>query len=147
MKKKIQKNDAEVQLKLMKRKVITNTKMEEENDGGLVILIAKYGCNSNVNEWLDGFDVTFPLQFGVSDSRLLLTSYSKSQMLGFSIVQGISKLIASTSTDHVVSDESKSLSKWTHCLLYGTLCFTSVVVIIKIMMMKKNASTTKSSYC
>jgi hypothetical protein len=88
------KKDAQLQMTLMKRKAMVNKRIEEEKNG-LVIVSAMYGYITNEkntnddskNDNDDGidtcFDVTIPLQFWVSDSRLLLSSNSKSQMLGF----------------------------------------------------------------
>ena len=79
-----EKKDAELQIQLMKRKALTNKKNEDEK-GGLVIVDAKYGCQlgHNRDNDKDALDVSIPLQFWVSDSRLVLSSNPKSQMLGF----------------------------------------------------------------
>jgi len=70
------KKDAELQMKLMKRKSNLN-KVTEEKKSGLVIVKATYGVADEC------IDVTVPLQFWVMDSKLILTSHPKSRMLGF----------------------------------------------------------------
>ncbi len=87
------KKDAEQQKALMRRKAMINKRNEDERDG-LVIVNAKYGLlpqviksnedgNGDSQEENGVIDVAVQLQFWVNDSKLVLTSNSKSQMLGF----------------------------------------------------------------
>jgi len=71
------KQDAQLQMELMRRKSKMN-RNNEEKKSGLVIVEATYGVQNG-----ECMDVTIQLQFWVADSRLHLTSNSKSQMLGF----------------------------------------------------------------
>ena len=85
--------DAEQQKELMKRKAMINKRNEDEKDG-LVIVNAMYGLMADIQKY-DGkeneidddgekvLDVSVQLQFWVNDSKLVLTSNSKSQMIGF----------------------------------------------------------------
>ncbi len=69
--------DAGIQKELMSRQSRRKAKNEKEKDG-LIITKAVYQIE-NVEEW----DVTIPLQFWVSGSKLVLTAGPKSQLLGF----------------------------------------------------------------
>eukprot|EP00531_Pseudo-nitzschia_arenysensis_P006598 CAMPEP_0116155408 /NCGR_PEP_ID=MMETSP0329-20121206/22294_1 /TAXON_ID=697910 /ORGANISM="Pseudo-nitzschia arenysensis, Strain B593" /LENGTH=816 /DNA_ID=CAMNT_0003652445 /DNA_START=64 /DNA_END=2514 /DNA_ORIENTATION=+ len=69
--------DAGIQKELMSRQARRKVKDEKEKDG-LIITKAVYQIE-NVEEW----DVTIPLQFWVSGSKLVLTAGPKSQLLGF----------------------------------------------------------------
>ena len=69
--------DAAVQKELMSRQAKRKAKDEKQRDG-LIITKAVYQIE-NVEEW----DVTIPLQFWVSGSKLVLTEGPKSQLLGF----------------------------------------------------------------
>lgn len=70
-------SDAENQMSLMSRKA-KSIKRSEESKNGLVIQKATYYIEGG-----DTLDVTIPLQFWVSDSRLHLSESSFGSMLGF----------------------------------------------------------------
>ncbi|GFH48058.1 hypothetical protein CTEN210_04534 [Chaetoceros tenuissimus] len=70
-------SDAENQISLMARKA-KSIKRSEESKNGLVIQNATYYIEGG-----DTFNVTIPLQFWVSDSRLHLSASSFGSMLGF----------------------------------------------------------------
>lgn len=101
-----EKKDAELQMQLMKRKAIINKRNEEEK-GGLVIVEAKYGVKGG-----ESMDVSIQLQFWVSDSRLLLTSNSKSHMLGFyDVTKGSQVASPSSFPIGTTNDEINSATK------------------------------------
>ena len=98
-----EKKDAESQMQLMKRKAIINKKNEEEK-GGLVIVEAVYGVEGG-----ESMDVSIQLQFWVSDSRLLLTSNSKSHMLGFYDVTKGSQITSTSSVSDDATNDKKTI--------------------------------------
>lgn len=104
---KKEQKDAQLQIQLMKRKAMANKKVEEEK-GGLVIVDATYGSRGG-----ECIDVSIQLQFWVSDSRLILASNSKSQMLGFyDVTKSASKSIATTNREFITKKKSGLVALW-----------------------------------
>ena len=106
---------------------------EQEKKNGLVIVRAMYatqassssnsnpGTSTNMNNGTS-LDVTIQLQFWVSDSKLILTSNSKSHMLGFydvtkySVSSSSSSLVGDNNDDtNEIYDSIRSRSVWGQC--------------------------------